>query len=85
MIAAKIHTLYLGWGGGGGGAGGIYNKNTKMTVFAFWFDSNIEQHYPLRELYAGRVFINDIHDPGQFLYIVVPDNSYIFKHAQAWW
>ena len=56
-----------------------------MTVFAFWFDSNIEQHYPLRELYAGRVFINDIHDPGQFLYIVVPDNSYIFKHAQAWW
>ena len=31
-----------------------------MTVFAFWFDSNKEQHYPflgIRELYAGRVTV----------------------------
>ena len=41
-----------------------------MTVFAFWFDSNKEQHYPFlgtRVIRRAR-FFNDIHDPGQFLY-----------------
>ena len=33
-------------GGGGGGGGGELHKCPKMTVFAFWFDSNKEQHCP---------------------------------------
>ena len=42
-----------------------------MTVFAFWFDSNKEQHYPFlgTRVIRGLRFFNDIHDPGQ-LYII---------------
>ena len=41
-------------------------QNIKMTVFAFWFDSNKKLNYPFfwYSIYARVGF----HDPGQFLY-----------------
>ena len=57
-----------------------------MTVFAFWFDSNKEQHYPFlgtRVIRWSRFFLNDFTTRVNSYIgttIVVPDDQYIDRY-----
>ena len=54
--------------------------NIKMTVFAFWFDSNKEQHYPFFVIRGSRFFNDFTTRVNSYIHvgttIVVPDSQY---------